>query len=435
MRVLGVVRLSADKDGSTSVAGQREYIQQWADANGHTVIDFAEDIDISGATDPFKRPQLGQWLNRVNEWDILVAYRADRIARNVRNLQKLVAWCEDHQRLIVSTSEPFFDMTSPFAPLMIALVGMMAQWELEAITTRVLGSHARLRALERWGAGPAPFGFKTAPKAGGGVTLIEHDENADIARELVQRYLGGESFAELARWLNDAEIKTMTGTPWSTTTVRKVLSNTMLLGYKNTKDGRVQYGPALIPTEDFQRVAGKLAAPHPNQVPHEASPLAGLIRCDHDKVARFQKQQGGKYKYYRTLCGCSIKADIAEATVEQLLGGLQVHRRQWIPASDNSTKVKELEDHLEWLYSQPGHGRAGDIRQRQIDKVVQQLDEIGAIVIQAGRYEMIPTGQTWSEAWSDDSATRRRMITESGIRFWLRPNGTLGIDLETSNMP
>jgi site-specific DNA recombinase len=80
MRVLGRLRLSRSTEESTSIERQREIVQQWADANGHSVVGWAEDIDVSGAVDPFDTPQLGPWLgHRVTEWDILCAWKLDRL--------------------------------------------------------------------------------------------------------------------------------------------------------------------------------------------------------------------------------------------------------------------------------------------------------------------------------------------------------------------
>jgi site-specific DNA recombinase len=60
MRVLGRLRLSRSTEESTSIERQREVVQQWADANGHTVVGWATDVDVSGSLDPFKTPQLGR---------------------------------------------------------------------------------------------------------------------------------------------------------------------------------------------------------------------------------------------------------------------------------------------------------------------------------------------------------------------------------------
>ncbi|WP_269757228.1 recombinase family protein [Streptomyces sp. CNZ748] len=61
-RVLGVVRLSRVSDETTSPERQRRSIQRWADQEGHVVVGWVEDIDVSGGVEPWKRPEFGKWL-------------------------------------------------------------------------------------------------------------------------------------------------------------------------------------------------------------------------------------------------------------------------------------------------------------------------------------------------------------------------------------
>ena len=75
LRVLGRLRLSRateESAGSTSIERQREIVEQWAAANGHTVVGWAVDDGVSGSVDPFETPALGPWLNEQHdEWDVL----------------------------------------------------------------------------------------------------------------------------------------------------------------------------------------------------------------------------------------------------------------------------------------------------------------------------------------------------------------------------
>ena len=106
MRVLGRLRLSRSTEESTSIERQREVIAQWANANGHTVVGWAQDIDVSGSVDPFDTPALGPWLNdRAPEFDIVACWKLDRLGRNAIQLSKLFVWDQAHDKIIVSCSE------------------------------------------------------------------------------------------------------------------------------------------------------------------------------------------------------------------------------------------------------------------------------------------------------------------------------------------
>ena len=88
--------LSRSTRESTSIERQREIIQQWAGSNNHTVVGWASDIDVSGSLDPFDTPELGKWLSdRAPEWDIVAAWKLDRLGRNAIQLNKLFGWCKE----------------------------------------------------------------------------------------------------------------------------------------------------------------------------------------------------------------------------------------------------------------------------------------------------------------------------------------------------
>lgn len=58
MRVLGRTRISRSTLESTSIERQREIITSWAETNDHEIVGWAEDVDVSGAVDPFEAPAL-----------------------------------------------------------------------------------------------------------------------------------------------------------------------------------------------------------------------------------------------------------------------------------------------------------------------------------------------------------------------------------------
>ena len=153
LRVLGRLRLSKSTEESTSIERQREIIQQWANANEHTVVGGAKDIDVSGAVDPFDTPQLGEWLNhRFPEWDILCAWKLDRLGRKAVQLNRLFGWCGEHDKTVVSCSESI-DLGSWAGRMLASVIAGLAEGELEAIQERQRGSRRKLRETARWAGG------------------------------------------------------------------------------------------------------------------------------------------------------------------------------------------------------------------------------------------------------------------------------------------
>ncbi|WP_371551864.1 hypothetical protein OG266_40100 [Streptomyces sp. NBC_00554] len=60
--LLGVRRLSRMKAATSSPERQREDVLTAAEAVGGHIIGWADDWEVSGATDPMTRPKLGPWL-------------------------------------------------------------------------------------------------------------------------------------------------------------------------------------------------------------------------------------------------------------------------------------------------------------------------------------------------------------------------------------
>ncbi len=107
VRVLGRVRLSRTTDESTSVERQQQIITQWAEGNNHTIVGWAIDVDVSGSINPFDTPSLGPWLKmpKAREWDILCAWKLDRVARNSIGLHKVFAWIQENDKQLVCIAD------------------------------------------------------------------------------------------------------------------------------------------------------------------------------------------------------------------------------------------------------------------------------------------------------------------------------------------
>ncbi|MFE6668034.1 recombinase family protein [Streptomyces sp. NPDC057697] len=82
--LLGVRRLSRVKLATSSPERQRENVLFAAASVGAHIIRWADDWEVSGATDPVTRPSLGPWLrDEKGPYDGLVAAAVDRLGRNV----------------------------------------------------------------------------------------------------------------------------------------------------------------------------------------------------------------------------------------------------------------------------------------------------------------------------------------------------------------
>ncbi|SCF94611.1 recombinase family protein [Streptomyces sp. Ncost-T10-10d] len=265
-RVLGVIRLSRVSDETTSPERQRRSIQRWADQEGHVVVGWVEDIDVSGGVEPWKRPEFGKWLpsiigkeasaiehriameeSRADEYDIICALKIDRLSRRVLHVHTLLEWCERNGKE-VATVEDGINLNTQMGKLLLSLIASFAEGELEAIKARAKSSYNHLVKEGRWRGGRTPYGYREEKQdTGEGWKLVVDDYGTNTAgtlREIVRRLIEGESANSIAQSLNEDVTKTPTsldaqmirsgktpkGSRWTAANTSKVVRSRCVLG-------------------------------------------------------------------------------------------------------------------------------------------------------------------------------------------------------------
>ncbi|MFD9666062.1 recombinase family protein [Rhodococcus sp. NPDC059968] len=285
-RALIVIRLSRVTDATTSPERQLEACRALCEQRGYEVVGVAEDLDVSaGLTTPFERPQLGDWLdNRFHEVDVLVVYRMDRIVRRLLDLADLIRWGQTHSVSLVSATESFLDLTSPFGDIIALLVAKVAELELEAISSRIASAYHHNRQLGKWtGGAQIPWGYLPR-QTDDGWRLYPDPEAVPVINEVAERVLAGETLRAIAHDLNERKIPTAKdrmnqhlgrplGKPpksgeerkpfaWTSGGLRRSMASPTMLGYatvrepKRDANGEIQMdarGRKVLEAEDVLR--------------------------------------------------------------------------------------------------------------------------------------------------------------------------------------
>jgi DNA invertase Pin-like site-specific DNA recombinase len=172
MTTYGYARVSTD---GQSVAAQETQLR----AAGCAKV-YVE--KISGkATDG--RAELAKVIRRLEEGDVLVVVRLDRLARNTRDLLNLLHDLAQRRVGFKSLNDPWCDTTSMHGELMVTLLGGIATFERRLILART--DEGRKRAKARG----VKFGRPSA--------LTAHQR-----QEALQRLANGEAQADVARSFN-----------------------------------------------------------------------------------------------------------------------------------------------------------------------------------------------------------------------------------------
>ncbi|AEJ93574.1 serine integrase [Mycobacterium phage Airmid] len=459
MRVLGRIRLSRVMEESTSVERQREIIETWARQNDHEIIGWAEDLDVSGSVDPFETPALGPWLtdHRKHEWDILVAWKLDRLSRRAIPMNKLFGWVMENDKTLVCVSENL-DLSTWIGRMIANVIAGVAEGELEAIRERTKGSQKKLRELGRWGGGKPYYGYRAQEREdAAGWELVPDEHASKVLLSIIEKVLEGQSTESIARELNErGELspsdylrhragKPTRGGKWSNAHIRQQLRSKTLLGYsthngETIRDERgiaVRKGPALVSQDVFDRLQAALDSRSFKVTNRsaKASPLLGVLVCrvcERPMHLRqhHNKKRGKTYRYYQCVGGVEkthpanlTNADQMEQLVEESflaeLGDRKIQERVYIPAESHRAELDEAVRAVEEITPLLGTVTSDTMRKRLLDQLSAldaRISELEKLPESEARWEYREGDETYAEAWNrGDAEARRQLLLKSGI--------------------
>lgn len=467
MRALIAIRLSRVTDATTSPERQLEACRTLCDQRGYEVVGIAEDLDVSGAVDPFNqkhRPNLARWLagehvddsGNVVPFDVIVAWRVDRLTRSVRHLRRLVDWAEDHGKLIVSATEAHFDMSSPFAAVLIALLGTVAEMELTAMRERNRSAAQHNIRAGKYRGGLPPWGY-IPDNSTGEWRLVQDDEQVAIIKEVVRRVLKHEPLRAIAHDLTDRGVPTprdsfakhkgrpAKGRGWSSGRLKQSLTSESLLGYAmsggavvRAEDGSpVVRAEPILTRDKFDRLVKELARRENRKEPYARSTalLLRVIFCSCGRqMYALKGGQGRQYRYrcasaqYKNNCGGpSCLAPDADQLVEGAVLGLlkdsERLEKVWDPGDDRSAELATIDAELADLAGQlgtaaflPGTPQRQRLNDR-IEKLAHRQAVLSRDVTRPAGWAWKPTGELFGAWWkSQDVVGRNVWLRDAGVR-------------------
>jgi site-specific DNA recombinase len=445
MRILKVIRLSDEKDTSTSTEGQHEQIEKWAGERGHTVLDqSAEDTDISGRkVSPFKRPQLKQWLRepKMSEWDILVCSKQDRLFRSVADIGNMTKWCLENKKSWASVAENT-DLSTPAGRMYANQLAVFAEFEADRGGERRAESAERLSRKGQWDGGTYPFGYM--PKINGVAWTLVQSEYAPTVREMASRAIAGDSNGKIARWLNGEGIKTTRGNQWSPDVVGKLLRNPALAGWS-------VYRGAIVLDDDGNHVAitaepvldddewRALQAALDSRKQTRGERVGGHMllrvafcgRCSTDEkevpIYGHLRQGRNRTNVYRCeKCGYSVPMGKLESQLEaivmHMIGDKPLPRKVVIPAISHTAELEKVGRKIDELDDSFARG---EIPARAYGRMMTRLEadqaDLAAKPQRRERIEYVadPSGVTVREHWAGlDNEGRGKFLRQWGFRIW-----------------
>lgn len=482
LRAIGGVRLSHLTDETTSPERQVAAIKHEVSSFGSVdIVGWAEDLDISAADfSPFERPALGPWLNeRADEWDLLVFAKQDRAVRSMTDMSKLLEFCKKHEKVLVVCENPgkaIYDyrdgvevdgFTRLFGQLGAFFFAFAAELEVYNVKTRVASMRKLLRENGEWGGGRFPFGYEPVRIEGQtrGWELVQHDETADIVKDIAQRIIDGDPQIKIAEDLNDQGVptpfdywdrirnpeKSARRKPrrWTTTAIGKMMRSRALLGeseYENkvflSDKGLpvMRSKDPLITSEQWELLQSALAERSVTKTRYsKESETLGVTFCGSCGGPMYAKESVSKGRIYSHLVcryrqkqygeSCDQPAAPKEAvegilrdSFIALLGDTPVMRRRYVPGDDRSEELASVRSLQKSLKRERDLGLIDDEDEyfERLLTLKERQTQLESVPVRRAGYVWEQTGETYGGIWDGLSpADRRKLLTDLGIRLYV----------------
>lgn len=279
MKAAIYARISKDREGAgLGVERQIEECTELASSIHATIVATYSDNDLS-AYKGKHRPGYEALLDamKTGQIEAVIAWHSDRLTRSMVELESYVQASEVHSVATYTVRAGLIDLSTPSGRLVARQLGAVARYEVEHAIERQKAAKLQAARAGQWGGGLRPFGYEKD-----GVTLRESE--AAIVREIVKRFIAGESWRTIAIDLNTRGILTSGGKRWNAAKTRNVAYRLRNIGIREHHG--MQY-PAVWPAIFDRETRDRL--------------LTAI------EVSRAQYKRRGKYRRYLlqgfTYCG------------------------------------------------------------------------------------------------------------------------------------
>jgi len=211
-----------------SLEAQVKKLEAYCRQEGFDVVDRFVDDGYSGRKT--NRPEYQRMLKEIDNWDVLVVLKMDRIHRNSVNFTQMMDLLRKKNKDFVSVYDKF-DTVSTMGRFVMDIMQRIAQLESEQIGDRVRIAMKYKAQTKKSNLGSAhPYGYTYD---NGQLVIV--DDEAHIVRAIYNMRIRGSSLQDICDFLNNAGIESKKGVGWSRQTVNNILHNPLYVGQRNWK--------------------------------------------------------------------------------------------------------------------------------------------------------------------------------------------------------
>lgn len=218
-------RQSVDKKDSISIEGQIGFCMKEISDESYKVY---TDRGYSGSN--INRPAFEEMIRdiKIGSIEKVVVYKLDRISRSLLDFAHIIECFDKYNVEFISQTEKF-DTSTSMGRAMLSIVMVFAQLERETIQQRVKDNYYQRGKAGLYLGGAAPFGFKKVETIlrGKKTYMFEEDKGkSGLLKQIFSMYADeSKSLGDIARYLNNINLKTNMGHNWAAASVGRLIRN------------------------------------------------------------------------------------------------------------------------------------------------------------------------------------------------------------------
>lgn len=235
-------RISRDRIGAgLGVERQEADCRELVERLGGRVVAVYSDNDISAYSGKH-RPDYEALLEAIKnrEVDAVAVWHQDRLLRRTIDLENYIEVCQPLNVATHTVKAGQLDLTTPAGRAVAKTLAAWASYEVETSTDRVKAAKLQAAKAGKSSGGNRAYGWNQD-----GMTLKEPE--ALIVREIVKRFISGDSWNSIALDLNERNIPTAKGKMWTAINVSNVAKLPRHYGFRshNGQEYKAAWEPLL----------------------------------------------------------------------------------------------------------------------------------------------------------------------------------------------
>lgn len=444
MRAVIYTRVSSDPTGrGRSVTEQESECRAICEREGWTVAEVLTDNDIGASRHSGKdRPAYRKLADTLQRGDVLVTWEASRAQRDLAAYVELRNLCAERD-VRWSYSGKLYDLGRGDDRFTTGLDALLAEKEAEQIRERVLRAQ-RANAEMGLAHGRIPYGYLAVRDNATGkiVERVPHPEQAPIVKEIVARFLAGESLWAITKDLNDREIATPgTSEQWRASILTQMLKRPTYAGLRTHKGAITGPGnwEGLISEADYNKLIAVLT--NPARVAHHGTEpkhlLSGIAICGVCKAPVHRLKNGGYPAYVCSKGRCvgrnieRVDLLVTERIIKRLedpamLGTIGVKDDNSQPALDEIARLRASVEQA------AASALAGDMTWATVGKVEIMVDEkikeLQKTVQRTVKSPLVSAavGPQARDVWEEYTIPERRELIRTLVSVVIEPTNRAG---------